>query len=52
MINFTLLPSHSLSMGRGSVCPPNGSLYWKVGLLLGLGEGAYLSWALRVLAPG
>lgn len=30
MINFTLLPSHSLGGGRGSVCTPNGSLYWKV----------------------
>lgn len=28
MINFTLLPSHYLRVGRGSVCPLNGSLYY------------------------
>lgn len=28
MINFTLLPSHYLLVGRGSVCPLNGSLYY------------------------
>lgn len=27
MINFTLPPSHYLCVGRGSVCPLNGSLY-------------------------
>lgn len=52
MINFILLLSYFFSMGRGSVCFLNGFFYWKVGFLLGLGEGVYLSWVLRVLVFG